>query len=335
MPRQARLDAPGTLHHVIIRGIERRKIFRDEKDYQNLLERLGALLPETKMTCYAWTLMTNHAHFLLRSGGSGLATFMRKLLTGYAVSFNHRHKRHGQLFQNRYKSILCQEDPYFMELVRYIHLNPLRGKLVSDLKELEPYPYSGHSTLMGKMRRDWQETDYVLGYFGKTLAHARKNYFEYMREGLSQGRRPELTGGGLIRSLGGWKEVKKKRQQGSYRIKGDERILGETDFVLDILTQAEERLERGLELKKMGYDLSRTVERVSEICGVDSSVIMSQGKRKEQVKARDLFCYFGVKKLGYSITEMARHLGLTPSTIGYAVQRGEKLAKEKGYTLEK
>ena len=116
MPRQARLDAAGVLHHVMIRGIERRKIFRDDDDCNDLIERLAVLLPETKTACYAWALIPNHAHFLFRSSPSGIASLMRRLLTGYVVSFNRRHHRVGQLFQNRYKSIICQEDPYFQEL---------------------------------------------------------------------------------------------------------------------------------------------------------------------------------------------------------------------------
>jgi len=110
MPRLARLDAPGVLHHIIIRGIERRKIFRDDQDKDNLIDRLSILLPETKTSCYAWALMSNHAHFLIRSGKAGISTLMRRLLTGYAIYFNRKYRRHGQLFQNRYKSIICQED---------------------------------------------------------------------------------------------------------------------------------------------------------------------------------------------------------------------------------
>jgi REP element-mobilizing transposase RayT len=124
MPRAARLDAPGVLDHIIIRGIERRKIFRDAKDRENLLERLGSLLSETNTACYAWALVPNHAHFLLRTGEVAVATVMRRLHTGYVVSFNRRHRRHGHLLQNRYKSIICQEEPYFKELVRY----PSAGK---------------------------------------------------------------------------------------------------------------------------------------------------------------------------------------------------------------
>jgi len=109
MPRKARIDAPGALRHVIVRGIERRKIFLDDIDRDNFLKRLGNVLSETATPCFAWALIPNHAHLLLRTGTSAIATVMRRLLTGYAVSFNRRHRRHGQLFQNRYKSILCRE----------------------------------------------------------------------------------------------------------------------------------------------------------------------------------------------------------------------------------
>jgi putative transposase len=128
MPRQARLDSPGTLHHVMIRGIEQRRIVNDDQDRREFVQRLGALAEETQTLVYAWALMSNHAHLLVCSGPLGLATFMRRLLTGYAVSYNRRHRRHGHLFQNRYKSIVCEGDSYFTELVRYIHLNPLRDR---------------------------------------------------------------------------------------------------------------------------------------------------------------------------------------------------------------
>jgi putative transposase len=126
MPRLARLDAPGVIHHVIIRGIERREIFRNNKDRNDMMDRLADLLPATNTTCYGWAFLSTHAHFLFRSGDAGLSTLMRRLLTGYAVNFNRRYRRHGQLFQNRYKSIICQEDIYLRELVRYIHLHPVK-----------------------------------------------------------------------------------------------------------------------------------------------------------------------------------------------------------------
>ena len=111
MPRQARLDAPGTLHHVIIRGIERSEIVSDDRDRQDFVSRMGNIAVETATLIYAWALMTSHAHILLRSGPSGLPQYMRRLLSGYAISYNRRHRRHGYLFQNRYKAIVCEEDP--------------------------------------------------------------------------------------------------------------------------------------------------------------------------------------------------------------------------------
>ena len=149
MPRQARLDAPGTLHHVIVRGIEKRKIFEDDQDRKAFISRMGLLSREGKTAIYAWALMPNHVHILLRSGPQGLSRFIRRLLTGYAVTYNRRHQRYGHLFQNRYKSIICEEDAYFTELVRYIHLNPLRAGLVENLNSLANYPWCGHGVLMG------------------------------------------------------------------------------------------------------------------------------------------------------------------------------------------
>jgi putative transposase len=137
---------------------------------------------------YAWAFLQNHAHFLLRTGQVPLATVMRRLLTGYVVSFNRRHKRHGHLLQNRYKSIVCQEETYLQELVRYIHLNPLRAGVVPDLVALNSCLYCGHSALMGKRERPWQNVDYVLHSFGKTVRRVPgKNIFYTLRRGLSMG----------------------------------------------------------------------------------------------------------------------------------------------------
>ena len=152
MPRQARLDAPGVLQHVMAMGIERRKIFWDDKDCSSFLERLALILEETQTQCYAWALIPNHFHLLLRTGATPLSTVMRRLMTGYAVTFNIRHRRSEHLFQNRYKSVICEEDPYLLELIRYIHLNPLRAGLVNDLTDLDKYPWTGHSAILGRRK---------------------------------------------------------------------------------------------------------------------------------------------------------------------------------------
>ena len=153
MPRPV-LIAPGALYHIIVRGIERRKISKDDTDRIDFLDRLGKVLSETDTTCFAWALIPNHFHLLLRTGACPVSTVMRRLLTGHAMNFNRRHRRSGQLFQNRFKSILCQKDTYLLELVRYIHLNPIRARLITDIKALDKHSFCGHAVIMGKKKKD-------------------------------------------------------------------------------------------------------------------------------------------------------------------------------------
>ena len=172
MPRTARIDAPGALHHVMGRGIDGLKIFDSKKDCEDFLGRLKDLFEKEAFSIYAWSLMSNHFHLLVRTGKLSLSESMRKLLTGYVVNYNRRHKRFGHLFQNRYKSILCEDDPYLLELTRYIHLNPLRAGIVKDIKELSRYECCGHSVIMGIVKRPWQDKDTILAYFGKSRKRA-------------------------------------------------------------------------------------------------------------------------------------------------------------------
>jgi len=245
------------------RGIERRKLFRDDKDRNSFLDRLAVILEETQTQCYAWALIPNHFHLLLRTGPTPLSKVMRRLMTGYAVTFNKRHKRSGHLFQNRYKSVVCEEDAYLLELIRYIHLNPLRAGLVKDLKELDKYPWTGHSAILGRRKnplvpevrdpkseaRDQAKLDQVGNpntakesahsvtdglffqfrpetekdnknpqnpcnprnpcqemplaektiedvflHFGETKRVARRRYRQFVKNGIDQGKRPELQG---------------------------------------------------------------------------------------------------------------------------------------------
>jgi REP element-mobilizing transposase RayT len=317
----------------MIRGIERRKIFRTKTDREDFLARLDKILPQTETVCYAWVFIPNHAHFLFRTGPVPLSSIMRRLLTGYAVSFNRRHKRHGQLFQNRYKSIVCQEDAYLKELVRYIHLNPIRAGIVPGIKELNQYSYCGHSALMGKKQRPWQDVEYVLGYFGKTVGRSKKSYLNFMEQGLDQGRREDLTGGGLIRSVGGWTEVKELKRQGHEHVMSDERILGDSAFVENLLTQANEAFEQHYELKRLGYDAGKVAKKVGNIFKMEPRDFLSKGKQPLRVKARSLYCFWAAKELGISLRELSRQLGLSPPAVGYAVERGEVIARENGYRL--
>jgi len=258
---------------------------------------------------------------------------MRLLITGYAVRFNRRHNWQGQLSQNRYKSILCQEDTYLKELVRYIHLNQLRAKIVSDISELNGYEYSGHSVLLGNKKREWLDTEYVLSYFGRRIGTAREQYGTYVEQGIGQERRQVLVGGGLIRSLGGWSEVKKMRLIGQDRLKGDERILGDSNFAMEVLSRTDEKYSRQYELKRLGINLEWREQRVAEIYGIDREKLYFKGRQKIRAEARSLLLYWTVRELGMRGTSLAERFGLSQPGVVYAVNKGEKIAKERNYQL--
>jgi len=332
MPRKARIDAPGAIHHVIVRGIERGKIFRSDYDRKNFLNRLGKLIPETQTDCFAWALIPNHVHLVLRTGLVPVSVLMSRLLTGYAVWFNKKYRRHGQLFQNRYKSILCQEDPYLKELVRYIHLNPLRAGLIEDMKKLDKHPWCGHSVLMNKTKQAWQNVDYVYGLFSEKKRIARTRYRVYVEKGILDGKRPDLTGGGLLRSTGGWAVLKGLRKVG-IRVKGDERILGDSDFVKNVLKSAEEELEQKYDLKARGYDFDRVAQRVAEVMEIETERVTAFGKSPQTVKARSLLCFWAHRKLGMTTIEIGRRLNISQSAVSRSSMRGQQIERENRFEL--
>ncbi len=249
MARGPRLDAPGTLHHVMVRGIERRKIFDDDRDREDFLRRLGKVIEEGEARCFAWALIPNHAHLLLRTGSERIDRIMRRLLTGYAVTFNLRHGRAGHLFQNRYRSIICEEEPYLLELVRYIHLNPVRAGLVKGMEELDGYRWCGHSVIMGNVKRSWHAGEEVLCYFAARRGRARARYREFVSEGFSQGRRADLTKGGSGK-------IEKNETRGERELT-DARVLGSGGFVKAILAGEERRLRERAILKRRGVNARR------------------------------------------------------------------------------
>ena len=333
MPRKNRLDAPGALHHIIARGNGRQKIFVDDRDRDDFVERMGRIIEETRTECYAWALIPNHFHLLLRTGATPVSTVMSRLLTGHAATFNRRHNRNGHLFQNRYKSILCDREPYLLELVRYIHLNPLRAGLVQDIEALDRFPYSGHSGIMTDALHTWQTTRPVLVRFGETGLRARHQYRAFIEAGIEQGRRPELVGGGLIRSMGGWEAVKRMRH-GQVLMKGDERILGDGDFVERVLAEAEALHDERIHLRGQSVNLDRLAEYVAGLFDASMDQVWSAGKQRSSAAARGVLCYWAVRKLGISMTSMARRYQLSVAAISKAVARGENLCKANGWELE-
>jgi len=319
MPRGPRLDAPGTLHHVIIRGIERGSIVRDDTDRKTFLDRMGLQARGSGTSIYAFALMTNHAHILLKSGPAGISTFMRRLLTGYAQYFNRRHTRVGHLFQNRYKSIICEEEAYFDKLVAYIHLNPLRAGLVESFEELARYPWCGHAVLLNRVRYDWMDRDYVLLFFGQKEGPARKAYLQFLEEELGVDREKELSGGGLVRSQGGWSKVQSMRRRGEKAL-GDERILGGDLFVKEVLKEAEERRDVLLPEHERLHLLDDDIERACRDAGVTPVFLRSGSKAGKLPSLRKELARKALLEYGMSLAETARQLGVTANAVSYMLK---------------
>jgi REP element-mobilizing transposase RayT len=314
MPRTARIDIPGLLQHIMVRGIEKRDIFLDDDDNVLFLERLSKLLIATGTDCLAWALMSNHFHLLLRPQSTKLSVFMRRLLTGYAVVFNLRHHRSGHLFQNRYKSIVCEEDSYLLELVRYIHLNPLRAGLAESLDVLDSYKWSGHSVIMGKGTFAGQNEGEVLQLFDNRKWIARKKYRSFIEDGIRQGKRDELVGGGLHRS----RKLSGSEEYEAY----DERILGSGSFVerLHQETQASGVAPRTVLLEEI-------IQSIAHIYSIEPASIRQGNKRKDLSTARGVLCYIAVIKMGINGALVARMLNVSRAGVCLAARRGEEIYK--------
>jgi REP element-mobilizing transposase RayT len=296
------------------RGIERTKVFQNDIDRNDFLDRVALLCRDGEVVVYAWALMPNHFHLLVRTGQRPLYQSMKKLLTGYVVNFNRRHQRYGHLFQNRYKSIICEEDPYLLELTRYIHLNPVRGGLVKGMGALRGYPWTGHSAILGVVKRDWQDTATVLVYFGPTRGRAVKRYEEFVREGIPHGRRPELVGGGLIRSVGGWSQVVSLRRKG-IKVASDERVLGSGEFIEQLVSSAGRREKETLRLSRKAVDLATLGRKLIAREGIAEWELRSGIRKTAVARARRLFCQVAVKGMGYAGAAVARFLGVTTSSV--------------------
>jgi hypothetical protein len=251
---------------------------------------------------------------------------MRRLLTGYAIGFNRKYRRFGHLFQNRYKSIICDLDRYLLELVRYIHLNPLRAGVVRSLAELENYHWCGHGILAGKQKNDWQEKDFVLGFLGSSGKKAVRAYVEYIEAGEGVGRRPELVGGGLIRSMGGWSQVLSLRKKGGAEAY-DERILGDGDFVQGILREADQKLARQIRARKMSGSVSKIIKERCRERGINEDELRSGSQRRAVSGLRRELCFYLYRELGIPMAEIARQVGVGTTGVAMAIRGREAASK--------
>ena len=323
MPRQARIDVPGMLHHVMARGIEGRKIFLDDMDRKYFLKQLSEIVLDNGAEIYGWALMPNHFHLLIESGKAGLARLMRQLLTRYAVYFNKRNERSGHLFQNRYKSIVCERDSYLLTLVRYIHLNPVKAGIANGVEGLAAYPWSGHRTLIGLSSTNWQNVKDVLSLFGDNRKQCIDKYLAFLREGVCLSENYE--GGGLMRSMGGVSSALASLKQGKKEFY-DERVLGSGEFVKQLLGSDGVKCVGGKNINNAHCPgITELIQRLAKRLGLSVHEIKSNKKTSEIAKARSIIAFIAQSRLGEKGSVVARELMKTRASVSLAYTVGKQL----------
>jgi len=313
MPRQSRIDIPGLLQHVIFRGVARADIFVDDEDREDFVRRLSLLLAETKTSCYAWALLNNHVHLLLMPTRQPLASLMRRLLTGYAVVFNLRHNRSGHLFQNRYKSLVCDDETYLLELVRYIHLNPLRAGVVKDLEELVAYRWCGHRQLLGKGGPELIDCAELLPLFSARKKAAVARYLQFLADGIHSGPQVKLSSGG-------------RRASQAYNLAlqddelFDERILGGGDFVAQVLGADRD--------EAVSLSLRQLMTLVAGYCKIAEADLSMPSKQPTMVRAKALICFIAMRICRFKGAEVGQRLAYSTTAVSRAALRGRTLYEE-------
>ena len=320
MPRQARIDIPGQFYHVIARGIERRRIFINEDDYADFRDRISTWLNIFGGKCLAWCLMPNHFHLLVLRGESPLFKIMHHAMTGYAINFNLKHKRVGHLFQNRYKAIICDLEEYLLELVPYIHLNPLRAKLVKDLEDLENYKWCGHAAVVTGVEDGVLDRNELLPHFSSMENTAIEKYRQAMAERVRDIEQQDLSGGGLVRSLGDAAPVLKELRGGE-KVVFDQRVLGGSGFVEAVLKAA------GETMKKERKSRAVVLAEVETETGVSREDIFRHTHERGSANARAVYCYLCVNDAGATGKELVMELQLSPVGISKLVAKGRDLVK--------
>lgn len=316
MPRQARIDVPGQVYHVMARGIERGRIFLGEDDYADFRDRISVWLNRSGAKCLAWCLMPNHFHFLVLRGERPLSELMHHAMTGYAINFNLRHGRAGHLFQNRYKAIICDFNAYFMELVPYVHLNPLRARLAGDTVGLAAYKWCGHRAALGGGEDGILDRDALLQYFGDSEGEAVSEYRRIMEEKAGAASQRNLSGGGLVRSLGAGRAA----SQTDGKTFSDQRILGEGDFVEGVLRRA------GQALQKEKKSRAEVLAEVEAATGMSREDILRRTREHGPAAARALYCYLCREESGGTLSELPKELGITQSAVSKLASKGRLLA---------
>ncbi len=293
MARKPRVEYPGALYHVIARGNNRQPVFITQKNYQCYLDLLIKVKDELPFILYSFCLMPNHIHLLIKTKDAPLSRIMSKVQTSYAKYFNRSRKTVGHVFQGRYKAILCDSDIYLLELIRYIHLNPVRAGLAAMPQD---YVWSSHKEYLnnGKAIVD---KELVLPMFSKNSLEAKRQLNRFVVEKIAE-----------------------SQQEGFYRVV-DQRFLGDEEFILDISLKFDGLKRKKLKFENRKIDLKSILGLVAKRCNIDERDILSQNQSRRISLARHLFIYVAKEEFNFSGKEIADLLDKDNSSISHAARK--------------
>ena len=284
MARRPRVFAAGLLYHVIVRGNQRQKTFLSNQDYQAYLARLAKYQRRYGVLIYAYCLMPNHVHMLLESSNEPLSRFMQGLQQSYTQYFNHVHRKVGHLFQGRYKAIVCEKEGYLLTLIRYIHLNPVRARLV---QKPEQYQYSGHGVYLRGEGTEVLDPASGLEWFGGQGAYRR-----FVLDGIKEGHQEE------------------------YYELADQRFLGSEGFGKKVKDRLGEETER-----VMKRPLGRVLKELAGQVHIDPEVLRGPDRGWEVSKGRTLVAYVLVRRLGFGVSAVAAYIRRDAATVSSLLSR--------------
>ena len=294
MARKPRLHVPGGLYHVILRGNARQRIFFTPEDRHRFHELMAQGVARYGYRVHAFCLMTNHVHLALQAGDQPLSAGLQNLAFRYTRHLNGRLKRVGHLFEGRFKAYLVDQDSYGLALVRYIHLNPVRARMV---KQPAAYPHSSHRAYLGGEDLPWLTTDWVLGQFGSRIGVARMRFARFIHDGKAEGHNEAFYGG-----------------------QADSRIVGEEDFVKTILKPPLAR-HRPPPIAQL---LSHACRRYR----LDEKALLAAGRARRPAEARALVAWLALKTRAASLTTLAHAFGRDISTLSHALSRIEERSRK-------
>ena len=299
------------------RGIEGRQIFNDDEDRQQFLSLLSCGIAKSGFKCYAWVLMPNHYHLLIRPNENHLYILLRSLNSKYARWFRKKNQSRGYLFQDRFKSLATQDQGYIEELVRYIHLNPIRAGICRNLMELDHFPWSGHAILVGRRSSTFQDTRTVLQHFGHDSVTAIREYRQFLQNGIDRNEKHDIVN--ILRMNN--RDVTNRHEHRCW-------VVGDPEFVRAALEHDRARRLQIAKHSKDTWTVQRVVKEVARQMKIEEGEIVKRGRDNARSVFRKVTAALACRSCGIPLTDIALHYGVGSSSVSRMLDAGEEFARK-------